>query len=382
MAKMYLGDVLISGGNEIVQSPKVYNSTEYKELNGKKYRMILNEDFDAPALDKNVWTDKMLISRVNPRYLSYGKHEIKDSTLSLIVEPQSTVKSGVGELSEATNTQAVSCVQTIEKNVLHLLTPANHDVNPFYGFIAQEGYYEIRCRCALGSGVHCAWWLVGIQDKSTQRYEVDIIEYLGKSPMVFPHGSHNNGEESDVTASYPSTYTALPQNLYENFHTIGFLWESDSMTWFMDGVQIDRLEVTMPQYPMGMILSLHQRKYGSAWTGEADPTLGTLKFEIDYIKVYKEAAYKLAEVSATGQDAINITATAGSYTIDNDFGILTDMPTYCRMNWSDGSKTEHHVKWEIYNNDIKAKLDAGTPFTWYGYVDDLGLTVTANITFA
>jgi beta-glucanase (GH16 family) len=322
----------------------------------------------------------MLISRVHPRYLSYGKHDISNSILSLIVEPNSTVKSGVGDLASASIPQAVSCVQSIEKNILHLTSPANHDVNPFYGFIAQEGYYEIKCRCPKGSGVHSAFWLVGLQDKIEQRYEVDIVEYHGQWATKFPHGSHNNGSETDVTENYPSNYVEIPNNLNDEFHTIGFLWESNKMTWFFDGELLDELEATMPQYPMGMILSLHQRKYGTSWTGQADNTLGTLKFEIDYIKVYKEASYKLSKLSITGQDSISVKATS-SYKIDDDLGILTDMPSYCRINWNDGSKTEHHVKWEIFNNTIKENLDNGTPFTWYGYVDELDLTVSASITF-
>lgn len=383
MYKMYLGDNEIASGSSIINVSacgKKYNSSEYKTVNNRLYRLIFDENFDVPFLDKNIWTDNFLISRVDPRYLTYGKHKIENGILSLIVEPNSTVKSGIGDLSEATNPLAVSGIQSIEKNALHLTTPVNHDVNPYYGFICQEGYWEIRCKCPIGNGVHSAFWLVGVQDKTSQRYEVDIIEYKGNTPLQFPHGSHNNGNESDVTENYPSTYTALSENLAEEYHTVGWLWESDGMTWYLDGVQLDYLPATMPQYPMGIILSLYQRKYGSGWTGPADDTLGTLSFDIDYIKVYKPSTYELESVTVTGQDAIGISV-GSTYSINNDFGTLSNMPSYCRMNWNDGSKTEHHVKWEILNNDIKGKLDNRTPFVWNGYVDDLGVTVSATITF-
>jgi hypothetical protein len=383
MTKMYLGDVEITSGSPVINitsCAKKYNSVEYKEIGGKKYRLIFDENFDSPFLDKNVWTDNYLISRVNPRYLTYGKHKVNGGKLSLIVEPNSTVKSGIGDLSEATNPLAVSGIQSIEKNALHLISPVNHDVNPYYGFICQDGYWEIRCKCPIGDGVHSSFWLVGIQDKTAQRYEVDIVEYKGNTPMLFPHGSHNNGNEADVTENYPSNYTQMSHNLSDDYHTIGWLWESDGMTWFLDGVQLDYLPATMPQYPMGIILALYQRKYGDGWTGPADDTLGTLSFDIDYVKVYKPSEYELGAVSCTGQDPISISV-GDTYSIDNDFGTLTDMPSYCRMNWNDGSKTEHHVKWEIINNDTKSKLDNRVPFVWYGYVDDLGMTVSATITF-
>jgi len=383
MVKMYLGDVEITSGSPVINvtsCAKKYNSVEYKEIGDKKYRLIFDENFDSPFLDKNVWTDNYLISRVNPRYLTYGKHNVNDGKLSLIVESSSTVKSGIGNLSEAANPLAVSGVQSIEKNALHLVSPVNHDVNPYYGFICQEGYWEIRCRCPIGSGVHSAFWLVGVQDKTHQRYEVDIIEYKGNTPTQFPHGSHNNGNEADVTENYPPNYTQLSHNLSDSYHTIGWLWEEDGMTWFLDGVQLDYLPATMPQYPMGIILALYQRKYGTGWTGQADDTLGTLSFDIDYIKVYKPSEYELEAVSCTGQDPISISV-GDTYSIDNDFGTLTSMPSYCRMNWNDGSKTEHHVKWEIINNDTRSKLDNRVPFVWCGYVDDLGMTVSAAITF-
>lgn len=384
MAKMYLGENEIASGSSIVEvnvNGKKYNSTEYKTVGNKTYRLVFDDNFDGTYLDKNIWTDNYLISRANPRYLAYGKHKIENSVLSLIVEPNSTVKSGVGDLSEATNPLAVSGVQSIEKNILHLTNLSYHDVNPYYGFICQEGYWEIKCKCPIGSGVHSAFWLVGIQDKTSQRYEVDIIEYKGNTPLQFPHGSHNNGNEPDVTENYPPTYTALSENLANDWHTIGWLWESDGMTWFLDGVQLDYLSATMPQYPMGIILSLYQRKYGTGWTGNADDTLGTLSFDIDYIKVYKPCTYELESVETTGQDAI-VVEVGQSYAISDDFGTLSNMPSYCRINWTDGSKTEHHVKWEILTNTIKGYLDNRTPFTLYGYVDDLGITVSASITFS
>lgn len=384
MAKMYLGDTEITSGSstiEINATGKKYNSTEYKTLGNKLYRLVFDDDFDGKYLDKNTWTDNYLISRANPRYLTYGKHKIENSVLSLIVEPNSTVKSGVGDLSEATNALAVSGVQSIEKNQLHLTNLSYHDVNPYYGFVCQEGYWEIKCRCPIGSGVHSAFWLVGIQDQISQRYEVDIIEYKGNTSLQFPHGSHNNGNEPDVTDNYPSTYTQLNSNLSEEFHTIGWLWESDGMTWYLDGVQLDYLSATMPQYPMGIILSLYQRKYGTGWTGDADNTLGNLSFDIDYIKVYKPSNYELESVSITGQDPITIEV-GSTYTINDDFGTLSDMPSYCRINWTDGSKTEHHVKWEILTNAIKENLDQRNSFLWNGYVDDLGYSVSASISFA
>lgn len=384
MYKLYLGENEIASGSSIINingSGKKYNSTEYKTINGNLYRLVLDDDFEGMSLDKNVWTDNYLVSRANPRYLTYGKHKIENSVLSLIVNPDSTVKSGIGDLSEATNPLAVSGVQSIEKNILHLTNMSYHDINPYYGFICQEGYWEVKCRCPIGDGVHSAFWLVGIQDKTPQRYEVDIIEYKGNTPLQFPHGSHNNGNESDVTDNYPSTYTALSESLDGDFHTIGWLWEPDGMTWFLDGVQLDYLTATMPNYPMGIILSLYQRKYGSGWSGPADDTLGTLSFDIDYIKVYKPAAYQLDQVQVTGQDPISVEV-GSAYSIDNDFGTLSDMPSYCRINWNDGSKTEHHVKWEIITNAIKNKLDNRIPFVWNGYVDDIGYSVSANITFA
>ena len=385
MSKIYLGDTLISNGKgdiivNVASNPKKYNSTQYKTVGNKIYRLILDDDFTNQNIDKNVWTDNYLISRVNPRYLTYGKHKIENSVLSLIVEPDSTVKSGIGDLSEATNPLAVSGVQSIEKNALHLTSPVNHDVNPYYGFIAQEGYWEIKCKCPIGSGVHSAFWLVGIQDQQSQRYEVDIVEYKGNTPLKFPHGSHNNGNEPNVTDAYPSQYTDLQSPLSTDFHVIGWLWESDSMTWFIDGVQIDKLSVTMPQYPMGIILSLYQRKYGTGWTGDADNTLGTLSFDIDYLRVYKECNQESEAVTVIGQDVIAVQV-GSSYTINSDFGTLSEMPSYVRMNWSDGSKTEHHVKWEIITNKIKGYLDNRTPFVWYGYIDELGYTVSASITF-
>ena len=74
---------------------------------------------------------------------------------------------------------------------------------------------------------------------------------------------------------------------------------------------------------------------------------------IDYFKIYKPCNEELEEnPTITGYDPINVTATAVE-SVNNYTGRFGNLPYYVRVNWSDGSKTEHPVRWERIHGSSK-----------------------------
>ena len=136
-----------------------------------------------------------------------------------------------------------------------------------------------------------------------------------------------------------------------------------------------------PQYPMITFLTLYKRRYGSGLSGDADATLGDLEMHVDYIKVYKKAdTTATSPVTVSEYEPINISVTAGNYTVDEYTGYLTIMPLYCYLTWSDGSRTEHWVKWDRFDDSKKTVLDGGGTLEWEGVAYGVGTPITATIT--
>lgn len=363
----------ISGGNS--SNNGFLTKPIYKEVEGEQYRLIYNEDFDGTDIDRNYWTDSHFISRVAKRYKSWTDYYLKDSILHLRIREDAPARGG------ATGDKAVSAIQTGEKNALHITSPLYHDVNPFLGFISQEGYYEARLKFIEGSGTSAGWWTVGVQDTSKQAYEIDIAEILGKSVNVFTHGTHANGD-TDLTGLDSYHYTNSPVNLAADFVKIGFLWEKNSLKWYINDSLVDTMNITTPEYPAITFFSCYRVLSGTDnWMGDADTTLGELDFQVDYFKVYKKATTK--STNNVIMSNINpITINIGSiYNIDDDRGCISTMPSYCYVNWNDGSRTEHWVKWDTLNKTKENNITNRTPFTWNGLIHGLGKTATCNVTF-
>lgn len=363
----------ISGGNN--SNNGFLTKPIYKEVEGEQYRLIYNEDFDGTDIDRNYWTDSHFISRVEKRYKSWTDYYLKDSILHLRIKEDAPARGG------ATGDKAVSAIQTGEKNALHITSPVYHDVNPFLGFISQEGYYEARLKFIEGSGTSAGWWTVGVQDNSKQAYEIDIAEILGKSVNVFTHGTHANGD-TDLTGLDSYHYTNSPVNLANDFVKIGFLWEKNSLKWYINDSLVDTMNIITPEYPAITFFSCYRVLSGTDnWMGDADTTLGELDFQVDYFKVYKKATTKSTDnviISNINSISVNI---GSVYNIDDDRGCISTMPSYCYVNWSDGTKTEHWVKWDTLNKTKENNITNKTPFTWNGLIHGLGKTATCNVTF-
>ena len=56
------------------------------------------------------------------------------------------------------------------------------------------------------------------------------------------------------------------------------------------------------------------------------------------------------------------------------------MPLHCYAYWSDGSRTEHIVQYQVLTHDQIATLDSGGTFELHGRAMGIGIPITATIT--
>lgn len=373
--KMYLGTELICSDGATEPTPdQDSNAPEYIGRYGDAYRLILADDFDGGDIDHNIWREDYMPSRVQTAYNAYSDVRCEDSLLKLRCKATMGGRDG----TENGLTMAVSSVQTAVWNGMHLPDPTYHYFRPWFGFLSQEGYYEVRAKLTAGSGIHTAWWMIGTENTELEKCEFDVFEVFGNEPTVIPFNLYPNGD-TDLTTVRASHDTGI--DLSADFHTYGFLWEDGRLRLFFDGELVVDKACATPQYPMMTFLTLYKRQSGSGASGDADQTLGDVEMHVDYIKVYKKAETTVTEpVTVSGIDPIEVAVTAGEYTVNEYTGFLSTMPLYCYLTWNDGSRTEHWVKWDRFDDSKKTILDSGGTLEWTGVAYGVGIQITATVT--
>ena len=369
------GNVIATGDTSV----GYITDPEYITVNGNSYRLVWHDEFENDDLNKTFWNDVQFISLRTNRYQAWTDYYLEDSKLHLRIKKDAPNSYG----SDISGDVAQSIVMTGQHNKLHVTSPYHHDVNPFWGLLTQEGYYECRFKVFKATGgCHTCWWCIGIQDgeeESSPRAEIDIAEILGKATTNLPHGQHKQGDNS-CSESYTTTATNV--DFATDFHTVGLLWENGLYKWYVDGTLVDTMTINTPQYPVIHILSAYKRRSGTGWTGDADLTLGDVEYQVDYLRIYKKAtSVSSSNVTISGYTAIEIDGSSDDMTIDSDRGCPICFPSYVYVNWSDGSRTEHWVKWDAVQEVYSGKITNEESFDWNGYVYDLGLDIVANITF-
>lgn len=360
---------------------KLLTDPEYRVVNDDLYRLVWADDFDGSDIDKNYWSDVHIVNRCTNRYQAWTDYYVKNSILHLKIKEDAPNR--YIDLPD-NGSVAIDGIQTGSANYLHIVDPAHHDVNPFWGFIVQEGYWECRFKTFKSvGGTHTAWWAIGIQDGEYEQHpraEIDITEILGLASNRLPHGLHKLTDK-DVTPFY--TTTDVDVNFADDYNIVGFLWENGVMKWYVNGELVDtQTDINTPQYPMIMILSAYKRISGTGWTGNADTGLGEVEFCVDYIKVYKKATSQAErKVTVSAQTPIEIDGTTKDLTIDSDRGCPICFPSYVYINWSDGTRTEHWVKWDAVKPTYSDFITNESTFSWHGFVYDLGIDAYATITF-
>ena len=376
MAKMYLGENLISkiygsGASSVANA----NAPKYINKRGVLYRQIFEDDFDKPDIDRNVWNSDYRSAHYEPWYVCGSDYYVKDSILNL------RVRTNKRTLDSASWPAAASGIQSVQSSSPN----AKHDFRPFYGFVSQEGYYELRCRMyadleATLDGSHFAWWMTGVDEDNGKNCEYDMIEHFGNAPTVANLNVYANSD-TELSTSTRKAYTAN-FDIGVDWHTWGFLWEEDHLTVWLDDVQILSMDVTTPRYPMMQWITAY-RSLGERvgyWAGEYDPNQPDMISQIDYLRIYKKADVVSESVTIVSYDPISIELTAGEYTINSTSGRLTDVPLHCYVYWSDGSRTEHIVQYEALTHNQISILDKGGTFEMQGIAMGIGISIVAIIT--
>jgi beta-glucanase (GH16 family) len=152
-----------------------------------------------------------------------------------------------------------------------------------HGFSQKFGYFEMKAKLPSGAGVWPAFWLIGV-DKKTSAAEIDVLEYYGAFPIYFHNVAHLFKDGHDVLSK--DNLVKVPENsLTDRYNTYGVSIEPATTTFYLNRQQIWQID-TPPEYHQPMYI-LANLALGGGWPIDLH---GPVAMEIAYIRVYQKKA--------------------------------------------------------------------------------------------
>jgi beta-glucanase (GH16 family) len=157
-------------------------------------------------------------------------------------------------------------------------------------FSQKYGYFEIRSKIPVGTGVWPAFWMLA--DDGGWPPEIDVLEGRGQRPGDLVMTTHwrqppttGRVESCGFDFAQPDAATA--------FHDYGVLWLKDRIIYFIDRKPVSDISVPMGfDDPMYMIVNLAMGAKNFQGVGFVDgQSPNMVEFEIDRISAYQIDAY-------------------------------------------------------------------------------------------
>ena len=239
-------------------------SEKYRIINGTKYELTFEDNFDGDELDMNKWEycPEWVRGDFGAKW-SPKMAEVKDGNLYLntAYDDDGTVISGA--------------IQT------------EHTFTQTYG------YFETRAMLPKPDiGFWCAFWMmcgsVGKVDGSAvSGVELDVFESITNSHRTVQHNLHWDGYLKDHKST-GEQYRGEDMDLYNGWHTYAVEWTEDEYIFYIDDKESFRTsDPGICNQPGYMLLSI---EYGSA-TGKTkiSPEDVGPCFRVDWVRAYKKA---------------------------------------------------------------------------------------------
>ena len=156
----------------------------------------------------------------------------------------------------------------------------------------EYGRVEARLKLPYGQGIWPAFWMLGSNAAWPMGGEIDIMEFIGKTPDTVYQTVHGPGYAG--AKGICSHIVLTEESLKDDFHVYAIEWQPDEIRWFVDGREV--FLVTPESIPVGtqwifdhpfyIILNL---AVGGGWPGYPDSTtVFPQQYQIDYVRYYQK----------------------------------------------------------------------------------------------
>lgn len=233
------------------------------------WQLTFSEEFAVDSLNKAVWT-----SRFNWGQNSYEDHQ------QLYIDSAFEVKNGRLYI-ECKRQTVVGMVYDRDFNAVFKNFEYTSGLIHTQNFFAQQyGYFEIRCKIPYGNGFWPAFWLLPLDDYPP---EIDVFEFKGSEPTRL-HMAHHFENENGIRVQHANTING--PNFSTGFHVIAIEWNVKEIKWYIDGQEVFKSEVNIPQEKLWLVVNL---ALGGGYSGYADKSTPSPAYlEVDYIRVYQK----------------------------------------------------------------------------------------------
>ena len=136
---------------------------------------------------------------------------------------------------------------------------AEYRTNDFYGF----GYYETSMQAIKNNGVVSSFFTYTGESDGNPWDEIDI-EILGKDTTKVQFNYYTNGH-----GKHEFMYD-LGFDASQGFHTYGFDWQRDHITWYVDGKAVYTANQNIPQTPGKIMMNAWPGRGVDEWLAHYD----------------------------------------------------------------------------------------------------------------
>lgn len=249
-------------------------------LSYEGYRLVFEDDFDGPKLDRTCWN----VEHHEPGWVN--------EELQAYVDDGETVRVEGGKL------------------LLRAIKRPGGDSGVSYvsGRVSTQwkrdftyGIFEARMKVPQGKGLLPAFWLMTTDEERYGQWpvcgEIDIMEVLGDQTRK-NHGTLHYGLPHE---QIQGTITLPDGDFSQELHDFAVKWEPGLIRWYLDGVEFFRAEHWFSSgadgakapYPapfnhdMYLILNL---AVGGSWVGYPDEAtdFGQAVFEVDRVRIFQK----------------------------------------------------------------------------------------------
>jgi beta-glucanase (GH16 family) len=233
-----------------------------------KRKLVWEENFSKPSLNSSVWNFEL--GNGCPNLCGWGNEERQEYTTTnhelidgkLVIHAQK-------EGDRYTSTR----ITTARKKEF------------------QYGRIEARAKLPVGQGIWPAFWMLGSNIKQVgwpKCGEIDILEYIGKSPQQLYTSLHTQESHGETINTKKTT---IPK-LEEGYHEYAMEWDAQKIAFYIDNLQVYVYQPAVQNennwpfaQPFYIIVNL---AIGGKFGGpEVDDTIFPQNFYLDYIKVYQ-----------------------------------------------------------------------------------------------
>lgn len=246
---------------------------------GPGWTLVWSDEFDGEVLDEKNWNRQVeKAGRFNREWQRYT-----DSIENAYVEDGCLVIRAIHESDEHGMDQYTSA----------RLNTANKQAWTY-------GKFAARIQLPHGKGVWPAFWMLGANIDENggdtpwpETGEIDILELYGSRDDGVVEANIHYANDAGRHASMGSVAYELDDGRFaDNFHVFELEWNSESLTWFVDGQQFASTPITADEFSefhRDFFILLNIAVGGRAARSPDSTTVFPLQMYVDWVRVYQRS---------------------------------------------------------------------------------------------